>query len=427
MQQRNMKRLIIDNFGPLSHVDMDLKRINILMGPQSAGKSCILKIACFCAWAEKCIELEQGKNGFADFSYVEQNLIQFHKLNGFLRAGSKFFYQTEHMSFICDFDKQSFDLIWNEDGRWTYKRPRVSYIPTERNLIAVVPNWLDVRISNSNILNFISDWNLTRQLYKKNESLPLLDLDASYYYDSDTKSDNILLHNGKSIDFTNASSGLQSVVPMWVYLNYLFNLQYKSTDYSSVSKDAENEDILQHIYATKFKESLADRIGDNQPYIARIGMGKLTFASEQEYEECKKLVESYTKNVYSDIFLEEPELNLFPQTQLELIYKLLENSAVHHDGIFMSSHSAYVLYALNNSMLGYLVKDKLPVDDSELMAHKGSWINPQEVGVWELNLSETGTTARVIQDEEGLISNNYFDSVMQSVMNDFTNYSVYYD
>lgn len=389
-----MKGLIIDNFGPISHVDMDLKRINILMGPQSAGKSCILKIACFCACTEKCIELEQDKNGFADFSYVEQNLIQFHKLNGFLRAGSKFSYQTEHMSFVCDFDKQSFDLSWNEDGRWSYKRPRVSYIPAERNLIAVVPNWLDVRISNSNILNFISDWNLTRQFYKKNESLPLLDLDASYYYDRDAKSDNILLHNGKSIDFTNASSGLQSVVPMWGYLNYLFNLQYKSTDFTSVSKDAENEDI---------------------------------FASEQEYEECKKLVESYTKNVYSEIFLEEPELNLFPQTQLELIYKLLEKSAVHHDGIIMSSHSPYILYALNNSMLGYLVKDKLPADDSELMAHKRSWINPQEVGLWELYLSESGTTARVLQDEEGLISYNYFDSVMQSVMNDFTNYSVYYD
>lgn len=78
-------------------------------------------------------------------------------------------------------------------------------------------------------------------------------------------------------------------------------------------------------------------------------------------------------------------------------------------------------------MLGYLVKDKLPADDSEQMAHKRSWINPQEVGVWELYLSESGTTARVLQDEEGLISYNYFDSVMQSVMNDFTNYSVYYD
>lgn len=84
-----MRQLIIDNIGPISHVEMDLKRVNILMGPQSAGKSCILKIACFCAWAEKRIELEQGKNGFADFSYIQNNLVDFHKLNGFLRKGSR--------------------------------------------------------------------------------------------------------------------------------------------------------------------------------------------------------------------------------------------------------------------------------------------------------------------------------------------------
>ena len=227
-----MKKLIIDNFGPISHVEMDLKRVNILMGPQSAGKSCILKIACFCAWAEKRIEMEQGKNGFADFSYIQSNLVDFHKLNGFLREGSRFSYQSNHMKFVCDFDKKSFDLSWNEEGRWTYKRPRVSYIPAERNLMAVVPNWLDVRIGNSNILNFISDWNLARQLFKKERVMPVLGLGVSYYFDEESKTDNILLENGKSIDFSNASSGLQSAVPMWVYLNYLFDLQYKSNAYS---------------------------------------------------------------------------------------------------------------------------------------------------------------------------------------------------
>ena len=422
-----MKKLIIDNFGPISHVEMDLKRVNILMGPQSAGKSCILKIACFCAWAEKRIEMEQGKNGFADFSYIQSNLVDFHKLNGFLREGSRFSYQSNHMKFVCDFDKKSFDLSWKEEGRWTYKRPRVSYIPAERNLMAVVPNWLDVRIGNSNILNFISDWNLARQLYKKGRVMPVLGLGVSYYFDEESKTDNILLENGKSIDFSNASSGLQSAVPMWVYLNYLFDLQYKSNAYSSVSKDAENEDILQHIYATKFKDGLSDRIGEGVPFVGRIGMGKLTFASEKEYQECKNLVESYTQNIYADVYLEEPELNLFPQTQVDLVYRLLEKSAIHKDGLFVSSHSPYILYALNNSMLGYKVKERIPSDDQDLMSHKNSWINPNDVGVWELETSTGGSIAQNLQDEDGLIRNNYFDSVMKSVMNDFTNYAIYYD
>lgn len=48
-----MKKLTIHHIGPIKHVELILKRINVIIGPQSAGKSCILKIACFCAWAEK--------------------------------------------------------------------------------------------------------------------------------------------------------------------------------------------------------------------------------------------------------------------------------------------------------------------------------------------------------------------------------------
>ena len=56
------KKLIIDNIGPIKHVELDLKRVNVIIGPQSAGKSCILKIAFFCAYAEKrmpisCVEI----------------------------------------------------------------------------------------------------------------------------------------------------------------------------------------------------------------------------------------------------------------------------------------------------------------------------------------------------------------------------------
>ena len=63
-----MKKLIIENIGPIENVELELKRINVIIGPQSAGKSCILKIACFCAWAEKRIQLEQSKPTICGFN-----------------------------------------------------------------------------------------------------------------------------------------------------------------------------------------------------------------------------------------------------------------------------------------------------------------------------------------------------------------------
>ena len=69
----------------------------------------------------------------------------------------------------------------------------------------------------------------------------------------------------------------------------------------------------------------------------------------------------------------------------------------------------------------------MPSADRAFFSHEKSWINPDDVGVWELQPSSDGSVALNLQDEDGLIRNNYFDSVMKTVMNDFTNYSIYYD
>lgn len=45
--------------------DILLKDVNVIIGEQSIGKSCVLKVACFCTWVEKRIEIEQSSKRFA--------------------------------------------------------------------------------------------------------------------------------------------------------------------------------------------------------------------------------------------------------------------------------------------------------------------------------------------------------------------------
>ena len=341
-----MKKLTIENIGPIEHVDLDIKRVNIIIGPQSAGKSCVLKIACFCAWAEKRIQLEQGKNGFSDSKYMEENLIVFHKLQGFFEKGrgAKFRYETDHLWFQYEYDKDdnAFTWGWNKSGHWKYKRTRVSYIPAERNVIATIPNWMEVSMKHNNIRNFISDWMLTRTFYNKEHKLEVLGLGVKYYFDDKSNQDFIELENGKLLQFTNGSSGIQSAIPMLVYLGFLFENQYLDGQYGKISTETENEEILNHIYDKKYKIGLKKFIETNTPYIGKIGMGKRAFRTSKEYKECKELYESYTKTWRSDIYLEEPEQNLFPKTQVKLVYELLINSKKHKDSIFIATHSPYI-------------------------------------------------------------------------------------
>lgn len=428
-----MKKLTIDNIGPVSHVDMNLKHVNVIIGPQSAGKSCILKIACFCAWAEKRIQLEQDRNGFSDPGFMEQNLIGFHKLNGFFEAGrgAKFRYESECLWFQYEYDKQTDAFTWGwKSGHWKYKRTRISYIPAERNVIATIPNWLEVSMKANNIRNFVSDWMLTRTFYNEQSKLDILGLGVKYYFDEKSGQDLIELEDGKLLPFTNGSSGIQSAVPMLVYLGFLFDNQYKSGQYNKLSTETENEEILNHIYDKKFRRGLKTFMKTNTPHIGKIGMGNRAFKTAEAYHECKTLFEAYTKTWSSDIYLEEPEQNLFPETQVKLMYDLLKQSQAHNDSIFIATHSPYILYALNNAMLAHYVQDAVIDEMRDEISCLDAAYDPEQVSVWQiengrlLGLDESNST---IQDAKHLIRKNFFDGIMGSIMSDFNNMVNFYE
>ena len=42
-----MPHLRIKNIGPIKYADIELNKVNVIMGPQSSGKSTINKIACY--------------------------------------------------------------------------------------------------------------------------------------------------------------------------------------------------------------------------------------------------------------------------------------------------------------------------------------------------------------------------------------------
>ncbi|MEE1204309.1 MAG: ATP-binding protein [Bacteroidales bacterium] len=426
-----MRKLTICNIGPLKEVELNLKRVNVVIGPQSVGKSCILKIACFCAWLEKQIELSQSKKVTDDINFWEECLIEFHKLEGFIKdgCGAKFSYNTSTMNFSYDFDNNDFKFNWKSNGRWKYERTRISYIPAERNIVGAIPNLLDVDLPENNIKNFIIDWNKSRQNYDFKEQLNILNLGVHYYYDESKGKDMLNIGTDNPLSFSDSSSGLQSPIPMWVYLDYLFEKQYTSHKVSSsISTTTGNDFILQNIYSTKYKRGVQQKVEKGEACYEKIGNVILAFESQESANSCRKLFETYTKNSRSDIYLEEPEQNLFPQTQVELVYDLLKKSIVRGDSIFIATHSPYILYALNNCMLGYLVKDKVSKDLSD---KSDSWIDPKEVSVWELRdgklSSEIDIKTSTLQDKDGLIRGNYFDRIMHNIMADFTNYSVYYE
>ena len=139
-----MKHIVIHSDGPIVDADIDLKQISVIIGPQSLGKSTILKVASYCTWVEKNIELQQDPSLFDGEKFI-QPLMTFHKMGDYFNANSQISYESDYMRFSYNHMKKAFYFEWKE-ARWNYRRTKISYIPSERNLVAVIPNWFEIEI-----------------------------------------------------------------------------------------------------------------------------------------------------------------------------------------------------------------------------------------------------------------------------------------
>ena len=140
-------------------------------------------------------------------------------------------------------------------------------------------------------------------------------------------------------------------------------------------------------------------------------------------DEVKKILDNYTEIQYIQSIIEEPELNLFPDTQQALIYELMADAVVSDNRMVMTTHSPYVLFALNNCVMGGLVGKNIPEDERKDFPSFESWIDPSLVSVYEIH----DGTIKCIQDEEGIIEDNYLNQAYKKNSDEYISLLNYYE
>ena len=339
-----MKRIIIRDLGPITKADILLKDINVVIGEQSIGKSCVLKVSCFCTWVEKRIAIEQNARRFEKKGVFLEELVNFHRLNGYIHENTYIGYESDFIKFSYD-NEHGFSYEWKND-RWEYKRPKVSYIPAERNLVAVIPNWFEVKSVAENIQDFMADWADARKTVVDKD---ILNLDVVYHYDESNDTDFVRTKDGQVLPFTNVSSGLQSLIPLYIHLVNINSKKYREREDNSVKHKSEMENLAD-LLVDYYENNIGKAFIKNPKYGAinqDTNLEKKIITNPEMTEWLVKNFLNISKIHHCEVFLEEPEENLFPPTQ-QILMKTLLNQIKQQNGntLFISTHSPYILDVL---------------------------------------------------------------------------------
>lgn len=411
------KKLKIKNIGPIEFIEIVLNKINVFMGQQSSGKSTIAKIISFCSWIEKDISIHQDFSHYLKDDNFKEKLETFHKMKGYLSIDSEIEYTGDAIRLHFKGDKINIEWV---NTRFDYTKCKISYIPSERSMV-ILPEMEKVEFPNNYLKSFLFDWFDARKNYSKSNKLEILKTGLNFYFSEELK-ENHISSNKYDILLSQASSGLQAVTPMITMVDNLIHNIYNQDQKASYELDEIkarvtqliiSEFILKPIYGSDFLDQLdlrKEKIIELNQKIANSDEDVLN-----HFENYKKIRANLFETHRTDLIIEEPEQNLFPSTQKDLIYDLIEkiNSQIQHS-LSLTTHSPYVLYALNNCILHSIVSNKSEFINNDITCKKAK-INPTDISIYEIKNGKIEN----IQNEMGLIGDNFFDAQMKEVMDDF--------
>lgn len=377
------KHITVHNFGPLKDVDVNIKSVNIFIGEQSIGKSTIAKLINIFTDVTLQIKLILGGKGawikiIKDFNlsfclnkesysikYNEnyQNFeINFNIKNGdvcykLLKNKKEIALRKDCINTILsrratlsgEVSDQLLAAIYDKDDINTKDLDLFIdslYIPTERIMFSVIENIQPaLMMSNAIIPNFLLRFML--ELNKARTYKPEWDIDIlKILFRNDGHRDIIYLtDSNKEFPLDNASSGIQTLLPLYLTFNYTLEVEG-----------------------------------------------------------------------YSTFVVEEPECNLFPDKQVELLNYLIYYISKEEKNLIITTHSPYILSAMNNILFAGYISKKMGNEGSKKLISEFKnipLIDPNDCSVYSLGekISHGKFCNSIIDKDSNMIDFNALDGI----------------
>ena len=350
------EKLIVKNFGPIVNAELDLKKVTVLIGEQASGKSVLAKLVT--TFSEKLFH--------SDVSIIqtlkEYNIHQYLSKKTSIQFNSKdFSVQYKNDKFLVE--KEAETII-----KGVAKSAQVLSGKTQKSILQK------------------KELNLKTGIYIPAERILISLISESLFgfVTNDISLPKFLLNFGN--EYEKARKEIKNFHSKNLDIRYAFE---------------NNNDKITY---KKVKSSLVDSSSGLQSILPLL-----------------LIIEKYSSKKSEEQFLfitEEPELNLYPNTQKELLKYLIENCTKGDNRLIITTHSPYILTALNNLIQAHNVVKKNPemADEVAKIVSPQYQIDFEDVGVYFI---ANGTAKSIMNIENQLIDANALDEVNNDISEDF--------
>lgn len=417
-----MQTIEIRKIGPLVETGIvPVSQVMLLIGEQSTGKSTFMKILCFCCWLEKQVMIggESIVSKYTHYYRFWNELKKFHHLNDeFFSDSSYIKYDGSAVQIEMRGKKRNAKIVRNPKFAEIRHNLKLSFLPSERNLLSSILNIENLYRSKDvdMLFNYILEWGEARSQFNATHPLDLVFVDnMKYHYDA-KNGDVLTLADGHSkIKPYYASSGVQSALPIQVLATYLAKEVGTSAKISPIeySKqlDLTDSKIDIKVLTSVLSEMLKNGGGSKTEKLSDMS---------SSFDTVFKNLQNRSSYRSFHMFIEELEQNLFPKAQFELVKMLVgllkqmdKKDTGYKSTVFLTTHSPYVLTALNVMMLVSAAYELSPDKVNDLGLE--DYVLPK--GAYSAYCIKDGRFESIIDEEYGFIKGDFLDSVSELVDN----------
>ncbi|MBK8610900.1 MAG: AAA family ATPase [Chitinophagaceae bacterium] len=435
--------LSVKNFGPIKEVKLNLKNVNVFIGPQATGKSALAKVFTIFKAPRKFFYKKEAENQevvvdsnkkisedvvdvfkeYNIYSFINKKTeIEFeselHKItykNGNLNYEAKLLKQINDLEILAaefDFNRKEivskFSMLASKFVLFDIRAERVLY--SRKQAESVLYNNWEKDLTEDKCKDLF-------EILKPIEDD--LSTSTAVYIPAERNFVNIIKKSALNL--------ILNKVPIPKHI-LSFGAELEKLDLKEIDLGFIQKDLMYKVID-----------GEDRIYVNSKQTIALTEAASGIQSVVPLLASTFVAPgvVHRSFVIEEPELNLFPQAQYYLI-EFLESKRTDPHGSWedygtihtYTTHSPYILSSLNNLLYAYKVKSILnsrlsqeervgngyKINEEVIGKIVKATINPKTFTAYQIS---NGVAESIFNEETGLISDNFIDMASDKVDDDF--------